>query len=101
MNRTNVANVVPASEVSEKEKPAKDKSTREPLARSNTDIENPVRDVASETLVNGDLQPIMPGSDQAHPVDWDGPHDPNNPQNWKGTRKWVIIVLVSAITFNQ
>lgn len=34
-------------------------------------------------------------------VDWDGPDDPQNPQNWTGTRKWSIIILISAITFNQ
>ena len=34
-------------------------------------------------------------------VDWDGPQDPQNPQNWRKTKKWTIIILVSAITFNQ
>lgn len=34
-------------------------------------------------------------------VDWDNAEDPNNPQNFKSRDKWTIIVLVSAITFNQ
>lgn len=34
-------------------------------------------------------------------VDWDGPEDHENPQNWTSTRKWIIIISVSAITFNQ
>ena len=33
-------------------------------------------------------------------VDWDGPDDPQNPMNWTDTRKWTIIALVSALTFN-
>ena len=34
-------------------------------------------------------------------VDWEGPDDHQNPQNWTRTRKWTIIISVSAITFNQ
>ncbi|KAL1850457.1 hypothetical protein VTK73DRAFT_9678 [Phialemonium thermophilum] len=34
-------------------------------------------------------------------VDWEGPHDPQNPQNWPSGKRWGLIVLVSAITFNQ
>ena len=33
-------------------------------------------------------------------VDWDGPEDPQNPMNWTSLRKWITIVLVSAVTFN-
>ena len=98
MNRINVENVVPAYEASEQEGSAKDESTPQLLAQSNIDVEKIARDAA---LVVGDQQSTTPGSDQAHTVDWDGPHDPENPQNWKGRRKWIIIVLVSAITFNQ
>ena len=34
-------------------------------------------------------------------VDWDNAEDTNNPQNFKSREKWTIIVLVSALTFNQ
>jgi hypothetical protein len=34
-------------------------------------------------------------------VDWDNSEDPNNPQNFKDREKWTIIILISAITFNQ
>jgi hypothetical protein len=34
-------------------------------------------------------------------VDWDNAADPDNPQNFKSREKWIIIVVVSAITFNQ
>ena len=33
-------------------------------------------------------------------VDWDGPDDHSNPMNWTSLHKWIIISLVSAITFN-
>ncbi|KAF7552301.1 hypothetical protein G7046_g7463 [Stylonectria norvegica] len=32
-------------------------------------------------------------------VDWDGPNDPANPQNWSNARKTVTVALVAAITF--
>jgi hypothetical protein len=34
-------------------------------------------------------------------VDWNNANDPENPQNFKSREKWTIIILVSAITFNQ
>lgn len=40
-------------------------------------------------------------SNQDNIVDWDGPQDPQNPQNWSSAKKWTIIILISAITFNQ
>lgn len=33
-------------------------------------------------------------------VDWNGRDDPNNPMNWTSNRKWSIIGLISAVTFN-
>ena len=32
-------------------------------------------------------------------VNWDGPDDPANPQNWSRGRKVVTVVIVSSITF--
>lgn len=32
-------------------------------------------------------------------VDWDGPDDPANPQNWSPAAKWGNIAVLSAITF--
>lgn len=32
-------------------------------------------------------------------VDFDGPDDPQNPLNWKASKKWGMVTLVSAITF--
>jgi hypothetical protein len=32
-------------------------------------------------------------------VDFDGPNDPENPLNWKASKKWGMVSLISAITF--
>lgn len=32
-------------------------------------------------------------------VDFDGPNDPENPLNWKASKKWGMVGLISAITF--
>ena len=32
-------------------------------------------------------------------VDWDGPDDPANPQNWPAKKKWSIIAALGAVTF--
>lgn len=32
-------------------------------------------------------------------VDFDGPDDPQNPMNWGFTKKWGMVLLISAITF--
>lgn len=34
-------------------------------------------------------------------VDWSGDDDPQNPQNWSLARKWWLVGLVSAVTFNM
>ena len=33
-------------------------------------------------------------------MDWDGPNDPENPQNWSQGRKWRLTVLASFLTVN-
>jgi hypothetical protein len=33
-------------------------------------------------------------------IDWDGPEDPTNPQNWSVRRKWAITVILSVMTVN-
>ena len=32
-------------------------------------------------------------------VDWDGPHDPENPQNFSRSRKWLITIATGLMTF--
>ena len=33
-------------------------------------------------------------------VTWDGPDDPENPQNWSNTKKWLITSLALLMTVN-
>ena len=33
-------------------------------------------------------------------VDWDGPDDPENPQNWSNGKKWLITALALVMTVN-
>lgn len=32
-------------------------------------------------------------------VDWDGDDDPQNPLNWPSSKKTIVIVLISSLTF--
>ena len=51
---------------------------------------------------NENIDPEKAASDEEKTdlVDWDGPDDERNPMNWTSLHKWIIISLVSAITFN-
>ncbi|PWN49033.1 putative mfs-multidrug-resistance transporter [Violaceomyces palustris] len=47
----------------------------------------------------------LKGEDDGVPTDpnevwWDGPNDPENPQNWSNTRKWVITLVAATLTIN-
>lgn len=33
-------------------------------------------------------------------VDWDGPDDPANPQNWSDLRKWYVTLMCALLTIN-
>ena len=33
-------------------------------------------------------------------VQWDGPNDPENPQNWSARRKWLITIVAVITTVN-
>lgn len=41
-------------------------------------------------------EPIV---DDLNVVNWDGPDDPANPQNWSMMKKTVTVMIVSSITF--
>jgi DHA1 family multidrug resistance protein-like MFS transporter len=32
-------------------------------------------------------------------IEWDGPNDPENPMNWKTSKKWTITVMLGLMTF--
>lgn len=39
-------------------------------------------------------------SQDPNQVEWDGPKDPENPQNWSQRKKWALTVLASMLTVN-
>lgn len=51
------------------------------------------RTLSNEAITD---QPEAP--QDPHVVDWDGPDDPKNPQNWAASRKWGIIAALAAVT---
>lgn len=53
-----------------------------------------------EAQQSAGLGPVvgMPHIEKQHVADWDGPHDPENPRNWKATTKMAHVCLVSAFT---
>lgn len=38
-------------------------------------------------------------NNEADIVDWDGPNDPANPQNWPRAKTWIHVLIVSLLTF--
>jgi hypothetical protein len=53
-----------------------------------------------ERTLAGDLSAPLQDDEPQNPniVDWDGPNDPANPQNWAPRKKWGIIGALAAIT---
>lgn len=43
-------------------------------------------------------EPEKPAEKDPNLVEWDGPDDPENPQNFSRVRKWVITVVMSSMT---
>jgi hypothetical protein len=40
-----------------------------------------------------------PADNDPNIVNWDGPDDPANPQNWSMKKKTVTVIIVSSVTF--
>ncbi|KAF1838627.1 MFS general substrate transporter [Decorospora gaudefroyi] len=67
-----------------------------------TDVEKGVDGQTHSTHTDeGTLSDAAPATQERDPniVDWDGPDDPTNPQNWPAKRKWGIIAALGAVTF--
>lgn len=68
--------------------------------------EKDVKTSASEKDVEKGVSPasssIHDGNDtdvDPNIVDFDGTDDPQNPMNWRSSKKWGMVALISAITF--
>ena len=101
MDKLNFVDAELAYDQFEKETIATDNFINQPSAQMSTDVEKATGNTPLEISVTAGPQPAAPVSDQGRVIDWDSSQDPQNPQNWTSTRKWIIIILVSAITFNQ
>lgn len=60
------------------------------------DLEKALSPVSSS--VDGDADEDLARQDP-NIVDFDGPDDPQHPMNWGFTKKWGMVLLISAITF--
>jgi hypothetical protein len=68
-----------------------------------TDIEKGPQSQAQSTYtdeqtLSGDVTADAEAPQDPNIVDWDGPSDPTNPQNWPMSKKWGIIASLGACT---
>ena len=45
-------------------------------------------------------EPFIPEKRDEEEVTWDGPNDPENPQNWSYGYKWFLTIISSFLTLN-
>jgi len=71
------------------------------MGKSPPDLEKALsNDAALKTDINN-VSNGTSSTDEKEIVDWNGPDDPENPQNWSLRKKWWLVGLVSAVTFNM
>ncbi|KAI1120326.1 major facilitator superfamily domain-containing protein [Nemania abortiva] len=71
-----------------------------PVSEAASTVKPPLADEAQAYQLEKELLVETPTNSNEVIVDWEGPDDPANPLNWSPARKWFIIVVVSAVTFN-
>lgn len=54
---------------------------------------------ARESCIDVEATPAPNEEQDPNVVDWDGPDDPANPQNWPSFRRWGTVAVVAGITF--
>jgi hypothetical protein len=71
-----------------------------PTDTFSTDVEKGPQSKAVSTHTDErTLSADVPAQVDPDVVDWDGPDDPTNPQNWPAKKKWSIIAALGAVTF--
>ncbi|KAK5999316.1 hypothetical protein QM012_005591 [Aureobasidium pullulans] len=63
------------------------------------DLENQHAQRVPKTISQSPDGSPEPNQPNQYLVDWNGPDDPDNPQNWSKTKKWVITMMLSTLTF--
>ncbi|EUC38620.1 hypothetical protein COCCADRAFT_82483 [Bipolaris zeicola 26-R-13] len=66
---------------------------------------DPEKGIESQSSSTHSNEQTLPNAIQAQEqeqdpniVDWDGPDDPNNPQNWTAKKKWTIVATLGLVT---
>ncbi|KAI3475521.1 hypothetical protein L1887_63078 [Cichorium endivia] len=60
----------------------------------------PQREESDDTSEQGRPRGNPDEQEDPNQVGWDGPDDPENPQNWSQKRKWALTLLCSFLTVN-
>ncbi|KAM0719288.1 hypothetical protein Q7P37_005193 [Cladosporium fusiforme] len=48
---------------------------------------------------NATAPALQPETEESNIVGWDGPQDPENPQNWSSKYKWTALMTLACMTF--
>jgi hypothetical protein len=65
------------------------------------EIVDPGKESSSPADVPEDVEKAAgPSKVPANPVDWDGPHDPNNPLNWPKWKRVYQVIPAAFISFS-
>jgi hypothetical protein len=76
-------------------RPSTDNELRIATSSANLDVERQCNDNPEESIPSTDEKPTS----DANTVGWDGPNDPENPQNWPTRKKVTAVGMASMITF--
>ncbi|TDZ27904.1 Efflux pump radE [Colletotrichum spinosum] len=79
--------------------PMKDVDVEKGLNPNNSDLEGAtIRSDSAPEASTTNPQQVKDADDDPNIVDWDGPDDPENPQNWPMKKKWLNIAAISILT---
>lgn len=53
----------------------------------------------SQSQQSESRRPLKQENEDPDLVDWEGPNDPGNPQNWPKSKKWLTTMALASITF--
>ncbi|KAI0132203.1 major facilitator superfamily transporter [Xylariales sp. AK1849] len=75
--------------------------TSQALSRTVSEVRDGIvsqRDLEIGQPIEAKITTTAPNPNDPDLVTWTGPDDPDNPKNWKTTKKWLIVCVVSTFT---
>jgi hypothetical protein len=69
---------------------------------SESEVRDGIQNQRDPELGSGTMEKVdttAPDPNDPNLVTWTGPDDPNNPKNWKFSKKWAAVFTVSLFTF--